>query len=66
MDPAVIGGVIKKVRDLRGCEKAREANECTNGELGGEDIEGVERELLYLSYPVQYLPPGGNETGGRG
>ena len=33
VDPAVIGGVVEKVRDLRGCEKAREANECVNGEL---------------------------------
>ena len=24
--------------------------------------EGIERGLLYLPYPVQYLPPGGIET----
>ena len=28
--------------------------------------EGIERGLLYLPYPVQYLPPGGIETGGGG
>ena len=39
VDPAVIGGVIEKVRDLRGCEKAREANECMNEELEREEIE---------------------------
>ena len=39
VDPAVIGVVIEKVRDLRGCEKAREVNQCMNGELGREDIE---------------------------
>ena len=33
VDPAVIGRVIGEVGDLRGCEKAREANECMNGEL---------------------------------
>ena len=27
--------------------------------------EGIERGLLYLPYPVQYLPPGGIETGGE-
>ena len=27
VDPAVIIGVIERVRDLRGCVKAREANE---------------------------------------
>ena len=31
VDHAVIAGVIEKVRDLRGCEKAREASECMNG-----------------------------------
>ena len=35
---AVIGGVIEKVRVLRGCEKAREENECVNGELVREEI----------------------------
>ena len=28
--------------------------------------EEIERGLLYLPYPVQYLPPGGIETGGGG
>ena len=45
VDPAVIGGVIEKVRDLRGCEKAREANECMNGELGREEIEEAMKEM---------------------
>ena len=40
VDPAVIGRVIGELRDLRGCEKAREANECMNGELVREEIEG--------------------------
>ena len=45
MDPAVGGGVIEKVRDLRRCKKAREANECTNGELGREEIEEAMKEM---------------------
>ena len=45
VDPAVIGGVIEKVRNLRGCEKAREANECMNGELGREEIEEAMKEI---------------------
>ena len=45
VDPAVIGGVIEKVRDLKGCEKAREANECMNGELGREEIEEAMKEM---------------------
>ena len=45
VDPAVIGGVIEKVQDLRGCEKAREANECMNGELGREEIEEAMKEM---------------------
>ena len=45
VDPAVIGGVIEKVRDLRGCEKAREANECMNGELGREEMEEAMKEM---------------------
>ena len=76
VDPAVIGGVIEKVRDLSKCKKAREVNECMNGKLGREEIEKamkemkefvcerIERGLLHLPYPVQYLPPGGIETGG--
>ena len=45
VDPAVIGGVIEKVRDLRGCEKAREANECMNGELEREEIKEAMKEM---------------------
>ena len=45
VDPAVIRGVIEKVRDLRGCEKVREANECMNGELGREEIEEAMKEM---------------------
>ena len=45
VDPAVIGGVIEKVQDLRGCEKAREANECMNGEHGREEIEEAMKEM---------------------
>ena len=45
VDPAVIGGVIEKVRNLRGCEKAREANERMNGELGREEIEEAMKEM---------------------
>ena len=30
------------------------------------NCEGIERGLLYLPYPVQYLPSGGIETGGGG
>ena len=45
MDPAMIGGVIEEVRDLRGCEKAREANECMNGDLGREEIEEAMEEM---------------------
>ena len=45
MDPAVIGGVIEKMRDLRGCEKAREANEYMNSELGREEIEEAMKEM---------------------
>ena len=41
VDPAVIG----EVRDLRGCEKAREANECMNGELVREEIEEAMKEM---------------------
>ena len=36
VDLTVIGGVIERVQDLRGCEKASKANECMNGELGRE------------------------------
>ena len=45
VDPAVIGRVIGEVRDLRGCEKAREANECMNGELVREEIEEAMKEM---------------------
>ena len=45
VDSAVIGRVIEKVRDLRGCEKAREANECMNGEFGIEEIEEAMKEM---------------------
>ena len=45
VEPAVIGGVIEKVQYLRGCEKAREANECMNGELGREEIEEDMKEM---------------------
>ena len=45
VDPAVIGGVIEKVRDLRGCEKAREAYEFMNGELEIEKIEEAMKEM---------------------
>ena len=45
VDRAVIGRAIEKVRDLRGCEKAREANECMNGELGREEIEEAIKEM---------------------
>ena len=45
VDPALIGGVIKEVRELRGCEKARKANECMNGELVREEIEKAMKEI---------------------
>ena len=45
VNPAVIGGVIEKVRYLRGCERARETNECMNGELGREEIEVAMKEM---------------------
>ena len=45
VDPAVIGEVIGKVQDLGGCEKAREANDCMNGELGREEIEEATKEM---------------------
>ena len=48
VDPAVIG----EVRDLRGCEKAREANECMNGELVREEIEEAMKEMRE-SAPVE-------------
>ena len=37
--------MIEKVRDLSGCEKAREAIECMNGELGREEIEEAVKEI---------------------
>ena len=45
VDPAVIGGVIEKMCDLRGYEKAREVNECMNDELGREEIEEAMKEM---------------------
>ena len=45
VDPAVIRGVIERVQDLSGCEKAREANEFMNGELGREEIEELMKEM---------------------
>ena len=37
--------MIGEVRDLRGCEKAREANECMNGEFVREEIEEAMKEM---------------------
>ena len=45
VDPAVIAGVTEEVRDLRGCKKARDANDCKNGELGREEIEEAMKEM---------------------
>ena len=45
LDPAVIRRVIGEVRDLRGCEKSREANECMNGQLVREEIEEAMKEM---------------------
>ena len=49
-DPAVIG----EVRDLRGCEKAREANECINGELVREEIEEAMKEMRVSAWRGWY------------
>ena len=50
VDPAV----VEKVRDLRGCEKAREAKECMNGELGREEIEEAMKEMRVSAWRGWY------------